>query len=308
MHIIVVADHRSAARSFTLGPLHIAVAGVFAVAGLIGLILGTVILFQPLAARGTLAARNGISAVADAGPTLNMMSVKLGEMEAQLLRLDAFSNRMSQLLGARGAASRRAGAPGSSPTGLTAEPAGAPAAARAEPHAAAQTLETLRDKLASVASAIEERSGRLNQIESAMVDVRAEARTVPTVAPIQNGSHSSDYGARRDPFNGEASFHPGIDFVAPTGTVFAAAATGVVVSARPVPEYGNMIEIDHGNGLTTRYAHASHLDVHEGELVVKGQAIGRVGSTGRSTGPHLHFEVRQHGQTLNPEKFLQLAS
>ena len=69
-----------------------------------------------------------------------------------------------------------------------------------------------------------------------------------------------------------------------------------------------MIEIDHGNGLTTRYAHASRLDVHEGDLVLKGQPIGLVGTTGRSTGPHLHFEVRDHGQTLNPEKFLRLAS
>ena len=322
MHIIVVGDHQSAPRSFTLGPVQLAGAMFVLVAGLLSLACTGALLLKPALSGVNLAARAAIPVVADVGPTINMMTLKLGEMEAQLLRLDAFSDRMSHLIVPRGLAAARPAnaAPASAPAALpgdapTARAPGAPASGTppavsesAGPHAGAETIDALRVKLAQVASAIEERAGRLNRLESAMVDLRAEARTLPTTAPILQGSHSSNYGERSDPINGEASFHPGIDFVAPVGTVFAAAATGVVISARPVPEYGNMIEIDHGNGLTTRYAHASRLDVHEGDLVLKGQPIGLVGTTGRSTGPHLHFEVRDHGQTLNPEKFLRLAS
>jgi murein DD-endopeptidase MepM/ murein hydrolase activator NlpD len=297
MHIIVVADHRSAPRSFSLGAWQLSAILMLAFAGLVGLVLGVGDLVRDLSP--TAAVRDSMTAVSDVGPTINMMANRLGEMEAQLLRLDTFSERLSALLGTRGAPVR-------------ATPPAGPAAGAghdvAEPHAAAPNLESLRVKLAEVAAAIEQRSSRLNQLESAVVDARADARTLPTIAPIANGPHSSDFGARTDPLNGEARFHQGIDFQAPVGTAFTAAATGVVVSAHAVPEFGNLIEIDHGNGLTTRYAHASRMDVREGEMVLKGQQIGLVGTTGRSTGPHLHFEVRDHGRALNPEKFLRLAA
>jgi murein DD-endopeptidase MepM/ murein hydrolase activator NlpD len=96
--------------------------------------------------------------------------------------------------------------------------------------------------------------------------------------------------------------------MAPFGTRFSSAAAGVVVSVRHVPDFGNVIEIDHGQGIRTLYAHAARLLVREGDIVLKGQAIGEVGSTGRSTGPHLHFEVHENGQTTDPQKFLRLES
>lgn len=95
--------------------------------------------------------------------------------------------------------------------------------------------------------------------------------------------------------------------MAHAGTPVMAAASGIVVYSAYHPQYGNMVEIDHGNGLTSRYAHASALLVKAGEAVLKGQRVALVGSTGRSTGPHLHFEVRQNGAPLNPERFLKLA-
>ncbi|MFN3630730.1 MAG: M23 family metallopeptidase, partial [Casimicrobiaceae bacterium] len=113
-----------------------------------------------------------------------------------------------------------------------------------------------------------------------------------------------NYGYRIDPFTGHQSFHEGIDFAAETGTPIVAAASGKVISAEQHPAYGKFIDIDHGNGLVTRYAHASELLVKEGDLVVRGQTIARVGSTGRSTGPHLHFEVRLNGAPQNPARFL----
>ena len=128
---------------------------------------------------------------------------------------------------------------------------------------------------------------------------------LPTFAPIVDGWYSSNFGYRIDPFNGMKSFHEGIDFPAEAGTSIVAAASGKVVFAGWHPEYGKMIEIDHGNGLLTRYAHDSQLFVNVGDLVVRGQRLAAVGSTGRSTGPHLHFEVRLNGVPQNPARFLE---
>jgi murein DD-endopeptidase MepM/ murein hydrolase activator NlpD len=129
---------------------------------------------------------------------------------------------------------------------------------------------------------------------------------LPTLAPIIDGWFSSNFGYRIDPFTGLQSFHEGIDFPADAGTTIVAAAGGRVVAAEKThSQYGKMLEIDHGNGLISRYAHASQLFVKEGDFVVRGQRVAAVGSTGRSTGPHLHFEVRQNGIPQNPARFLQ---
>ena len=120
---------------------------------------------------------------------------------------------------------------------------------------------------------------------------RARSRDVTTIAAAPS-------------FSGQQSFHEGIDFPAESGTPIVAAASGLVVESGWHPQYGKMVEIDHGNGLVSRYAHASQLGVKEGDLVVRGQQIGGIGSTGRSTGPHLHFEVRLNGVPQNPVRFL----
>lgn len=131
----------------------------------------------------------------------------------------------------------------------------------------------------------------------------AEA-SLPTLMPVNYPWLSSSFGWRRNPVTGRHSMHEGLDFAAPKGTPIMAASGGVVVQAKKVSGYGNMVEIDHGNGLLTRYAHASSLLVKPGDLVEKGQLVARVGSTGRSTGSHLHFEVRMAGYPLDPTLFL----
>jgi murein DD-endopeptidase MepM/ murein hydrolase activator NlpD len=128
---------------------------------------------------------------------------------------------------------------------------------------------------------------------------------MPSLPPILDGWFSSNFGYRIDPFTGQRSFHEGIDFPAEPGTPILAAASGKVVYAEVHPEYGRMVEIDHGNGLVSRYAHASQLAVKEGDLVVAGQRVATVGSTGRSTGPHLHYETRVDGEAVDPDKFLR---
>ncbi len=133
----------------------------------------------------------------------------------------------------------------------------------------------------------------------------ASIARLPTAMPIESYPYlSSSYGWRRNPFNGQLSMHEGLDFSAPHGTPIRSAAGGVVRTAMVHRGYGNMVEIDHGGGLMTRYAHAKTIMVKEGEVVTRGQLIARVGSTGLSTGPHLHFEVRQDDKPLDPRAFL----
>jgi murein DD-endopeptidase MepM/ murein hydrolase activator NlpD len=118
-------------------------------------------------------------------------------------------------------------------------------------------------------------------------------------------SVTSGFGYRADPFLGRLALHPGVDLAEAYGAEIHAAASGRVVHAGPAGGYGNMVEIDHGNGLATRYAHMSETLVEEGQEVAKGAVLGRLGSTGRSTGPHLHYEVRVDGEPVDPERYLR---
>jgi len=135
------------------------------------------------------------------------------------------------------------------------------------------------------------------------------ARRALLAAPIQlpvngAGTITSSFGNRTDPFLRRAAFHAGIDFRATTGTPVLAAASGTVRVAATNGGYGKMVEIDHGNGLTTRYAHMSQIGVSVGQTITGGQQLGLTGSTGRSTGPHLHFEVRKGGSAIDPSRFI----
>jgi len=153
---------------------------------------------------------------------------------------------------------------------------------------------------------VDDRSDKLGILESLFAVDSAKKKLIPTMLPVEGGWYSSNYGWRIDPFTGQRAFHEGIDVMAEVGTPIYAAAGGVVIFAGSHPQYGKMIEIDHGNGLVSRYAHASKLLVKVGDLVVRGVQIARVGKTGRATGSHLHFEVRQHGRSVNPKRFLRL--
>lgn len=145
----------------------------------------------------------------------------------------------------------------------------------------------------------------LSLLDLAVTQQAATAARLPTAMPIESYPYlSSSYGWRRNPFTGQLSMHEGLDFSAPHGTPIRSAAGGVVRTVTVHRGYGNMVEIDHGEGLMTRYAHAQTVLVKEGALVTRGQLIARVGSTGLSTGPHLHFEVRQDDKPLDPRSFL----
>ena len=143
-------------------------------------------------------------------------------------------------------------------------------------------------------------------LEALLVADSANRKFLPTLQPIVDGWFSSNFGYRIDPFTGlQTRSTRASTFPAEAGTPIVAAASGKVIIADMQPQYGKMIEIDHGNGLVSRYAHASEVYVNEGDLVVRGQRVAAVGSTGRSTGPHLHFEVRLNGVPQNPARFLR---
>ena len=149
---------------------------------------------------------------------------------------------------------------------------------------------------------------QLSVLESLLFNRQLDMNAVPSREPIANSYITSGFGTRADPFNGGRAIHKGIDFEADVGDPVLAVADGVVSYAGPRSGYGNTVEVDHGNGYVTRYAHNSRLVRKVGELVRAGHEIAKAGSTGRSTGAHVHFEVWENGHVVNPRKFLNQAS
>ena len=157
-------------------------------------------------------------------------------------------------------------------------------------------------------SALESEIARVDELLGSVDDAASRRKLAhmlfPSRKPVQAERRSSSFGNRYDPFTKRRAFHSGLDFSAPTGTKIVASAGGVVTQAGYHREYGNKVEIDHGNGLVSRYAHASKLFVKKGDVVSPGQKIAAVGSTGRSTGPHLHFEILENDKFVNPALYL----
>jgi murein DD-endopeptidase MepM/ murein hydrolase activator NlpD len=223
---------------------------------------------------------------------LTAMAVRLGQMQAQLLRLDHLGERLAKTAGFR-------------PQDLLFGQAPAQGGAASSLPSQDLSFGDLRGQLEALTREVEDRGDKLGALESLYTLDSARKKRVPTMLPLQAAWHSSDYGWRIDPFTGQRAFHEGIDFMADQGTAIHAAAGGVVVYSDLHPQYGNMVEIDHGNDLVSRYAHASKRMVKAGDVVLSGATIAEVGRTGRSTGTHLHFEVRQHGVPQNPTQFLR---
>jgi murein DD-endopeptidase MepM/ murein hydrolase activator NlpD len=165
-------------------------------------------------------------------------------------------------------------------------------------------MEEFQAALDALEKDVEHRSDYMNVVETKLMGFKIQSKMLPTIQPVNVAYNASGFGWRLDPFTGRSAFHEGIDFSAPTGTPIQAAAGGVVIAAEYHPQFGNMLEIDHGGELITRYAHTSKIYVKLGDIVKRGQHIADIGSTGRSTGAHLHFEVRVKDVPQNPHKFL----
>lgn len=303
MHIIVVSDRLATARSITVTPRHLAVAA----AGLVGLVLAMSAFVSLVALQHlpeirlpfvqnvllSLRAEEAQKTQAFVRDNINAMAVKLGQMQAQIVHLDTLGERLAQMAGLRAPDARAATKPGQ----------GGPLVGPTR----SLTSEELQHQLEILSRRVEAKGDQLGLIETELMDERIRQNRLPTALPVHGAWDSSSFGRRSDPFSGELATHTGVDFTADKGTPIYAAAGGVVVFAAYHGQYGNMVDIDHGNDLTTRYAHASKLLVAPGQVVRRGQKIAEVGSTGRSTGSHLHFEVRVKDVPKNPNRFLQLA-
>ena len=225
---------------------------------------------------------------------LNGLAVKVGELQARILRLDAFGERLARAVGIKREEFRFDETPGR----------GGPAPTAGRDLSVAE----FNEMLAELARVLDDRGDKLGVLDSFLMDDRLARKSVPTTMPVSAGFYSSNYGYRLDPITGRSTFHTGVDIIAAAGTAVMAAAGGVVTFSGGMAEYGNVVEVGHDNGLTSRYAHLSKSLVKVGDVVMKGQLIAQVGATGRVTGPHLHFEVREKGIPLNPNKFLSLGT
>jgi murein DD-endopeptidase MepM/ murein hydrolase activator NlpD len=235
---------------------------------------------------------------------LDAMAVKVGEMQARMLRLEAVSERVAGMAGMKPEEFKKIEA-------NTGTAAGGPLVSMLDTqakgrHSATDLLQGLNGQMNALQHLGDRRGDVLTLIESHLFEKRLDALMVPSIAPV-DGPVGSGFGFRADPFTHRTALHTGLDFPADTGTSILAAAGGVVLSAEAHPQYGLLVELDHGNGLVTRYAHTSKMLVKPGDLVKRGQTIAAVGNTGRSTGPHLHFEVLVEGVQQNPARFLKEA-
>ncbi|MBS0570775.1 MAG: M23 family metallopeptidase [Proteobacteria bacterium] len=225
---------------------------------------------------------------------LNALAIQLGALQARALRLDALGQRLAQVGKLDAAEFDFASDPG----------LGGPEDANARP----QPLNAdLAANIASLRGQFQDEETRLNVLEQLLLDRRVDNELLPKGYPVADGYIGSSYGSRTDPISGGVEHHLGIDFDAPLGSAIHAVADGVVTFVGDRSGYGNVVEIDHGNGYMTRYAHNSRNLARVGERVHAGQVIAKVGQTGRATGPHCHFEVWLRGRPVNPIAYVNAA-
>lgn len=223
---------------------------------------------------------------------INALAARLGELQAEANRLNALGERLTrigQLQDGEFDFDKPVGVGGAGPVRDISAP-------------------ELRDGLDTLNRQFADSGEQLSVLESMLFNRQLDMNSVPSREPIANSYITSSFGRRADPIVGGSQFHKGIDFEADVGDPVLAVADGVVSYAGARSGYGNVVEIDHGNGYVTRYAHNSRLVRRVGELIRAGQEIAKAGSTGRSTGAHVHFEVWENGRYVNPRKFLSQQS
>jgi murein DD-endopeptidase MepM/ murein hydrolase activator NlpD len=243
---------------------------------------------------------------------LDAMAQKLGELQAKMVKLEAMGERVAGLVNIKPEEVRplQRGMP-ATPANSKSPPGGVTGSAggKGGPYVPLQrpSLEQLQAFIGTVDESADFNTDLYTLFESRLQQSRLAALMIPSASPLDLPP-TSGFGFRADPFSGRPALHTGLDFPAEPGTAIRAAAGGIVVARDTHPAYGQMLEIDHGNGVLTRYAHCSSIEVAVGALVKRGQVVAKVGSTGRSTGPHLHFEVLVDGVPHDPARFLAMAA
>lgn len=231
------------------------------------------------------------NAIQDARDNLNALALRLGQIEAHIVRLNALGERVTDLANID-----------KSEFDFSILPA---QGGRFENEdVAAYSVPDFIQALSNLSAKIESQEYQLSLLESYLTSTKLSSLTNPQGSSVADGWLSSPYGYRADPFTGKKSKHHGVDIAGKYGSVVQVAAAGIVTWSGAKPGYGNMIEVSHGDGFLTRYAHNEKNIVHVGEAVKKGQKIALMGSSGRSTGPHVHFEVLRNGKDVNPSWYM----
>jgi murein DD-endopeptidase MepM/ murein hydrolase activator NlpD len=222
---------------------------------------------------------------------LDALTLRIGRMQAQMLQLNALGNQLV------------------AQAGLDKDEFdfnNLPAVGGPEDVAGLESIELpdFLSMLDELSVEMEDRGQKLSVLDTLLMDRSLHDRVMPSGSPVKNGWVSSGYGKRTDPFTGKKEFHKGVDLAGKEGSRVLSAGDGIVTWVGERAGYGNLVEITHGSGYVTRYGHNKKLLVAVGDTVKKGQQIAVLGSTGRSTGPHVHFEVVHNGQQVNPSKYL----
>ena len=231
----------------------------------------------------------------DAEENLEASAVRLAKLQSRIVRLDALGERLTTIAKLDEGEFDFSQAPA----------LGGP---EADEPAAAYSVPDYMQLLAQLADDIENREQQLSVLETLLVDRKVQEDVFIAGRPVNKGWMSSRYGVRNDPINGRRAWHNGVDFAGPEGSDVVTVAAGIVVFAGTRSGYGEMVEINHGGGFSTRYGHHKELLVNVGDIVKKGQAVGLMGSSGRSTGPHVHFEVYKNGRVVDPSAYIHRAS
>ena len=227
--------------------------------------------------------------------TLDALAIRIGQMNARILRLDAVGRRLTEMADLN-----------DGEFDFDSEPAmGGPGPDEPSEAGSAVAVPEVLVAMQDLDSQLGDREAQLNVLEDVLMNQNLSARVYPAGRPVKSGWMSSYFGRRTDPFTGKPANHRGVDFAGKEGAEVIAVADGVVTWSSSRYGYGELVEINHGNGYTTRYAHNSENLVEVGEVVRKGQTVALMGDTGRATGPNLHFEVLHKGQRVNPVKFIR---
>ena len=228
-----------------------------------------------------------------ADENMNALALRLGQLQAHAIRLDALGQRLTKMAKLDKGEFDFENPPAQ----------GGPVSA-SDANAKSMDVPDFIKSLNELSDQMENRSQQLSVLETMLMSRNLQAEVMPTGRPITRGWLSSYFGLRTDPFTGRRVHHSGIDFAGKLGADIVSVAAGVVTFSGKRSGYGNLVEVNHGNGYVTRYGHNKENLVRVGQTVKKGQVVAKMGTTGRSTGPHVHFEVMRNGRHVDPKRYI----
>jgi murein DD-endopeptidase MepM/ murein hydrolase activator NlpD len=301
MNVIFFSRRRGRARHLNLShPVTLTIVGIFGLGLLASTLALGVRLGQSSIARmallnpglALLAEQEQIAALrVQLQDRVDALAVRLGAINANVIRLNALGKRLTQMANIN---SREFDFDSEPPEG----------GSESDSVGRQAQIPDLVAMIDELGRQVEVRSAQYSALEGVIAGRELSAEIKPSGRPVRDGYISSYFGERMDPFNGEEAFHKGVDFASDAGADVLAVAAGIVTFARTGEGYGNLVELNHGNGYLTRYAHNEQVLVRVGEEVERGQALAIVGSTGHSTGPHVHFELIKDGRQIDPMAYV----